>query len=41
MEEAMGMLIIRHKVKDYGKWRPMFDKLPNAESSADHHIRSC
>ena len=26
MEEAMGMLIIRHKVKDYGKWRPMFDK---------------
>ena len=26
MEEAMGMLIIRHKVKDYGEWRPMFDK---------------
>ena len=26
MEEAMGMLIIRHKVKDYGKWRPMFDQ---------------
>jgi hypothetical protein len=26
MEEAMGVLIIRHKVKDYGKWRPMFDK---------------
>jgi len=24
--EAMGMLIIRHKVKDYGEWRPMFDK---------------
>ena len=22
----MGMLIIRHKVKDYGEWRPMFDK---------------
>ena len=22
----MGMLIIRHKVKDYGKWRPMFDE---------------
>ena len=22
----MGMLIIRHKVKDYDKWRPMFDK---------------
>jgi hypothetical protein len=26
MEEAMGMLIIRHKVKDYDKWRPMFDR---------------
>jgi hypothetical protein len=26
MEEAMGMLIIRHKVKDYDKWRPMFDE---------------
>jgi len=26
MEEAMGMLIIRHRVKDYDKWRPMFDK---------------
>ena len=22
----MGMLIIRHKVKDYDQWRPMFDK---------------
>ena len=21
----MGMLIIRHKVEDYDKWRPMFD----------------
>ena len=21
----MGMLIVRHKVKDYAKWRPMFD----------------
>jgi len=21
----MGMMIIRHKVKDYGQWRPMFD----------------
>src|SRR5215470_4178549 len=25
LEEAMGMLIIRHKVEDYDKWRPMFD----------------
>ena len=22
----MGMLIIRHKIKDYDKWRPMFDE---------------
>jgi hypothetical protein len=21
----MGMMIIRHKVKDYGQWRPVFD----------------
>jgi len=21
----MGMLIVRHKVKDYAKWRPLFD----------------
>ena len=21
----MGMLVVRHKVKDYAKWRPMFD----------------
>jgi len=21
----MGMLIVRHKVKDYAKWRPVFD----------------
>ena len=21
----MGMMIVRHKVADYGKWRPMFD----------------
>jgi hypothetical protein len=22
---AMGMMIVRHKVKDYEQWRPMFD----------------
>jgi hypothetical protein len=22
----MGMLVVRHKVKDYAKWRPFFDK---------------
>ena len=21
----MGMMIIRHKVRDYGQWRPVFD----------------
>ena len=21
----MGMMIIRHKVRDYGQWRPLFD----------------
>jgi hypothetical protein len=25
----MGMMIIRHKVRDYGQWRPIFDA--NAE----------
>ena len=24
-EDAMGMMIIRHKVRDYGQWRPIFD----------------
>ena len=23
----MGMMIIRHKVRDYGHWRPLFDGL--------------
>jgi hypothetical protein len=30
----MGMLIIRHKVKDYGKWRPAFDRHAGAQKSA-------
>ena len=30
----MGTLIIRHKVKDYGKWRPMFDRHAGAQKSA-------
>jgi hypothetical protein len=24
-EDSMGMMIIRHKVRDYGQWRPSFD----------------
>jgi len=30
----MGMLIIRHKVKDYSEWRPVFDRHANARRSA-------
>jgi hypothetical protein len=22
----MGMMIVRHKVRDYGQWRPIFDR---------------
>ena len=22
----MGMMIVRHKVRDYGEWRPLFDQ---------------
>jgi hypothetical protein len=25
-EDAMGMMIVRHKVRDYGQWRPIFDQ---------------
>jgi len=30
----MGMLIVRHKVKDYGKWRPVFDRHARAQKAA-------
>ena len=30
----MGMLVIRHKVKDYEKWRPEFDRHAGAQKSA-------
>ena len=30
----MGMLVIRHKVKDYGTWRPAFDRHASAQKSA-------
>src|SRR5262245_9924331 len=30
----MGTLVIRHKVKDYGKWRPAFDGHARAQTSA-------
>jgi hypothetical protein len=31
---AVGTLVIRHKVKDYGKWRPWFDQHEAAQKSA-------
>ena len=30
----MSMLVIRHKVKDYSKWRPEFDRHVTAQKSA-------
>jgi len=30
----MGMMIVRHKVKDYGQWRPMFDAHVEAQRAA-------
>src|SRR5262245_37489075 len=33
-EQIMGILIIRHKVKDYNKWRPAFDWHARAQKSA-------
>jgi len=30
----MGMLVIRHKVKDYDRWRPEFDRHASAQKSA-------
>jgi hypothetical protein len=35
----MGMLIIRHKVKDYGKWRPMFDQHSLMQKAAGLGLR--
>jgi hypothetical protein len=37
----MGMLVIRHKVKDYSAWRPAFDRHASAQRSAgltDPHV---
>src|SRR5262245_29931967 len=31
---AMGMMIVRHKVRDYGQWRPMFDEHVEAQRAA-------
>ena len=30
----MGMMIIRHKVRDYGQWRPIFDAHAEMQKAA-------
>ncbi len=30
----MGMMIIRHKVRDYGQWRPVFDEHEGMQKAA-------
>src|SRR5256884_3250397 len=33
-EDAMGMMIVRHKVRDYGQWRPIFDQHAEMQRAA-------
>ena len=33
-EDAMGMMIIRHKIRDYGHWRPIFDDHAEMQKAA-------
>src|SRR5262249_52896953 len=33
-EDAMGMMIVRHKVRDYGQWRPIFDRHVDMQRAA-------
>jgi hypothetical protein len=30
----MGMMIIRHRVRDYGQWRPIFDRHTEMQKAA-------
>jgi hypothetical protein len=30
----MGMMIVRHKVRDYGQWRPVFDRHVEMQKAA-------
>ena len=30
----MGMMIVRHKVRDYGEWRPIFDQHAEMQRAA-------
>ena len=33
-EGTMGMMIIRHKVRDYGQWGPIFDRHTEMQKAA-------
>jgi hypothetical protein len=33
-EKPMGMMIVRHKVRDYGQWRPIFDSHADTQKRA-------
>ena len=33
-ENTMGMMIVRHKVRDYGRWRPIFDRHADMQKRA-------
>jgi hypothetical protein len=35
----MGMMIIRHKVRDYGQWRPLFDGHAETQKAAGLSMR--
>ena len=34
----MGMMIVRHKVRDYGQWRPIFDRHADMQKGLDNGI---
>jgi hypothetical protein len=33
-EDVMGIMIVRHKVRDYGQWRPTFDQHAEMQTAA-------
>ena len=38
-EDAMGMMIARHRVRDYGQWRPIFDQHAEMQRAAGVSFR--
>jgi hypothetical protein len=36
----MGMMIVRHKVRDYGSWRPIFDAHSKMQEAAIYFLES-